>query len=127
MWSIESLEQRKKLIGTTLFNQEFMNIPITNEDAVIKEHWIKYYTEPPAFEYTMISIDPAISLKESADFSAINVMGYVGNNRYVLHSKGYKVSKNELINIVQHLYEKYKPKKVQVENIGAQDYLKQDL
>jgi len=43
MWSIEELEKRKKEIGTTLFNQEFMNIPFQVENTLIKQEHINYF------------------------------------------------------------------------------------
>jgi hypothetical protein len=44
---------------------------MSDEDAVIKRTWIKYQDSPPAPKRKVIVIDPAISKKETADYTAI--------------------------------------------------------
>jgi len=47
-----------------------MNIPISVENRIVKEQWIRYREIlPDNFENIIMAIDPAISEKENADFT----------------------------------------------------------
>jgi len=90
----KSLEKIKRTLGTALYNQEMRNRPRQDGDALIKEHWIKYFEkarlkrgkktgsifyhfpghEKPTKGRIMIGIDPAVSQKETADERAIAVI-----------------------------------------------------
>lgn len=119
MWSEESLRIRRDGlelpdgtfqlgIGTPLFNQEFRHIPLTKENSMIQEHWIRYWALlPEKFDKIVMAIDPADGEKETGDFIGICVVGFHGSNRYVLHCKGYKESSLEIPKIARSLFEKY--------------------
>ena len=71
LWSKKALKKRLSIIGTARFLQEFMHIPISRKDRVIKEHWIRYGMEDMDRDYTVMGIDPARSEKTKADETAI--------------------------------------------------------
>ncbi len=81
-WPFEALMERQEEIGRIAFNSEFMNTPIISENPIfLPEHMQGYDNSSLAFEeectktmYTTISIDPAISKKESSDFTAITAV-----------------------------------------------------
>lgn len=59
--------------GSIVFAQEYQNEPFSDEDAVIQEAWIQWVPDmPPRHELVRkaITVDPAISKKETADFTA---------------------------------------------------------
>jgi len=74
-------------IGTIEFNREYQNKPASDAEAVIKTSWIRYYDFMPEIKRKVISIDPAISKKDTADFTAIQCWGEgVDGNLYCLES-----------------------------------------
>ena len=127
-WSLEQLEERKSKLGTAFFNQEFMNIPISVENRIVKEQWIRYREIlPDNFENIIMAIDPAISEKENADFTWITILWVKWDNKYVLYSKPHKMTPNSLKRIIKALNIKYKPNKILVENVAYQEMLRQEL
>ena len=113
MWSKESLIERKKDIWSAIFNQEFRNIALSKEATVIKEYWIRYWEIlPDEFDFIIIAIDPAVSEKESADFTWISVAGFKNNKIYFLYAKQHKLSPNKLIDLVHSLNERFQPDKI---------------
>ena len=59
MRPLEALYQRKKDIGTNEFNQEFMNIPLSAEDAVVRYERIQRFTKIPLKrERLVLAVDP---------------------------------------------------------------------
>lgn len=66
------MQERKKEIGSWAFASEYMNDPISDETAPIKEHQIRYWTEFPQTYSSVLTVDPAYSDDEKADFKVVS-------------------------------------------------------
>lgn len=107
------------------FASQYMNEPIDSENQIFKKDYFKYYDRRPERLYVSMTIDPAISEKQSADYFAINVSGMDENYKiYVLDTlKGHwKVA--ESIDNIFTMYEKWHPSAVGLEVIAYQKALK---
>lgn len=116
MWSLESLAQRRADIGSLIFDQEFMHIPLSKEDALIKLEWCKRWTVLPKFDRTILSIDQATKENEKNDYTGIIFGGIAGGKFYVLRSKQIKLSPHKLEKYVDGLILNLKPDFVLKEN-----------
>ena len=128
MWSLEDLEKRKRKIGTTLFNQEFMNIPLQAENTLVKQEHINYFDyKGETFDYITIWVDPAISEKTNSDAFAIVVSWEIGDKKYVLEAKelhGKDKDPFSATNTVKSLYDKYRANNVVIETVAFQAVMK---
>lgn len=81
-WPLEKLEKLKTQIGSLLFQQEYLNIPISASERMVKDAWIRKVPRPPMKRHdsngnvvpavdTYGHIDPAISEKQTADYTAL--------------------------------------------------------
>lgn len=107
------------------FASQYMNNPIDSENAIFKKDYFKYYERRPERLYISMTIDPAISEKQTADFFAINVSGMDDKyNIYVLDTiKGHwKVA--ESIDNIFTTYQKWRPSCVGLETVAYQKALK---
>ena len=125
MWSLEELEKRKREIGSSLFNQEFMNIPIQAENAIIKPEHIQYfdYDSSWKFDYINVWVDPAISEKTNSDPFAIVVTGEIWLKKYVLEAvelKGKEKDPFRATKTVKRLYDKWGANKATIETVAFQ-------
>jgi len=85
LWGHKRLQERKKEIGSWAFSAEYMNDPITDESAAIKESMIRYWKELPNQYSCVIAVDPAYSEEETADFKVATLVGIDQNsNRYLI-------------------------------------------
>jgi hypothetical protein len=81
----EWLQQRKKEIGSFAFASEFMNDPKLDEHAPIKEHQIRYWDKLPSQYSAVITVDPAYSEDDKADFKTASLIIIDQNlNRYLV-------------------------------------------
>ena len=85
LWDHDRLQARKREIGTTAFASEFLNNPMLDENAPIKDEDIRYWDDLPK-QYSMVmAIDPAYSEDEKADFKACSLVAVDPNgNRYLV-------------------------------------------
>ncbi len=107
------------------FSSQYMNDPIDSLNQIFKKEYFKTYDRRPDRLYISMTIDPAISEKQSSDNFAINVAGMDENYRiYVLDTlKGHwKVA--ESIDNIFTTYQKWKPSAIGLETVAYQKALK---
>lgn len=107
------------------FASQYMNNPIDSENAIFKKEYFKYYDRRPERLFVSMTIDPAISEKQSADYFAINVSGMDEHYCiYVLDTlKGHwKVA--ESIDNIFTMFQKWRPSCVGLETVAYQKALK---
>jgi len=68
LWSHEKLQQRKREIGSWAFASEYMNNPVSDETVPIKEDQIRYWKDFPQTYSSVLTVDPAYSDDEKADY-----------------------------------------------------------
>lgn len=82
--------ERKKLANDIAWQREFLLKIVPEEDQVVHREWVQYYDDMPAdrFRWTKVGIDLAISLKTSADYTAMvtgSLYGYHENAKLYIH------------------------------------------
>lgn len=133
---------RLKVGGTLMFNREYLLIPSSGYDMIVQPKWIKREEELPSradyhLEEMVISIDPAFSLKESADYTAVvAAYVYIVKGRYEIHFLPKylerRISVPDLIQKLKWFIDKYGQKrtltiKIIVESNGAQELLANNI
>lgn len=131
---VVSIEEVKQEVGTIIFKQEWMLIPLNEADQIILDEWIKYYKQ--SFNHTderrykvVMAIDPAVSEKEAADFTAISVWVYdkLEERAYCCDYLNERLSYHMIKEKTSRLYKYWRPHTVIVEDVAAQNWLIQDL
>jgi len=130
-WSRQRLEERRREIGTIAFNSEFQNNPADPSTRVFQPEWVRFYSAEdiegvPLDIYS--GVDPALSLKERADYSAIVTIGIEQGGRiYVLDADMGRWTPQQLINRIFQKFLIYKHLLIGVEVAAFQQVLKEWL
>jgi hypothetical protein len=93
------LQNLEKAKGPYEFGAQYLLNPTPEEHQRFKEEWFNYYDEMPnpAGLRVCITVDPAKSLEDHADNTAITVCGYDERNRmYLLDGRDEKLAVDEL-------------------------------
>lgn len=135
-WPMPSLMERKKEIGAIAFNSEFMNDPIITENPIVVEDWLRYYeNDSLSFKedkkrgfYTVISIDPAISRRDNADYSAIIAVSATFDKepKYYIRVGGVRRGHwplNKQVFEMDDMYRKFSAKLMIIETVAYQQAL----
>lgn len=93
-WSLEFL---KSIEHTRSFALNYRNDPMASDGA----YWSKedfVYVEPTALTHVMLSVDPAVTSKESSDETGLAVVGFEASTgkTYVLHCEGVRLGPKQL-------------------------------
>jgi len=117
--------------GSIVFAQEYQNEPFSDEDAVIQEGWIKWIKDlPPAHELVRraFTVDPAISKKETADFTG-KIAGALGKdgNIYVYRIGNDRFSFREGLKDINKWNRQEEPSVIGIETVAFQKALSDSL
>jgi len=137
-WPDEALEQRRAEIGNDRFMSEFMNQPRVSDNPVFTENWVKnYLVDSAEFEallrkgmFTVTAVDPAISQRENADFTAIVTVSATFEDIpriYVRDARRDHWSMKDSVEQLFQIYDKYKQNKTVVETVAYQQAMMEEI
>jgi phage terminase large subunit-like protein len=113
-----SIEDKQRQLGSQVFSYEMMNQPIDDSIAEFKKEFQQTATEDELkhIRYnTFITIDTAVSQKESADFTGITINRVSSENKWYITSYKLKVNPKDLIEHLFYLQETYNPQAIGIE------------
>lgn len=115
----EFLKSQREDLGSYIYSTQYLNNPIDDENAVFKKSWFKSYEEDEIARLslnTLITIDPAVSQKEDADFTGIVVNSVdINNNWYFRKIEKLKIDPLEMIEKIFEMNRLWKPLKIGIE------------
>uniref|UniRef100_A0A6M3IZF1 Putative terminase n=2 Tax=viral metagenome TaxID=1070528 RepID=A0A6M3IZF1_9ZZZZ len=109
LWTHAKLQERKAEIGSWAFSSEYLNNPISNETAPVKDSQIRYWTDLPKQYSCVIAVDPAYSDDETADYKVASVVAIdQSQNRYLLQYVRTHAPIGEFQDSIINLFLRYK-------------------
>jgi predicted phage terminase large subunit-like protein len=100
-WPREKLAQRRQAIGATAFARAYRLVAVPDGDVPIRADWVRFWTEPAAREFRVLSVDPALSAKQSADASALVVLALTADNTVdCLEAAARRVAAPQLVELI---------------------------
>ncbi len=126
-FDIKELRTRLREKGWYEFSAQYMNNPVPDEDAEFKKDWFRYYDleEYKGKEMkNFMTIDPAISLKQGADYTAITVTGIDSfGNIFIKDIVRGHFKVPEIIQKIFEMNERWRPQLIILETIAYQKAL----
>lgn len=129
-----SIEDKKRQLGSQVFSYEMMNMPIDDSIAEFKREWIQRATEEDLKHMTtntFITIDTAVSEKDSADFTGICINRVSMENKWYITAYHVKMNPADLINHLFYLDETYRPTLLGIEEtsylLTIQPFLEEEM
>lgn len=130
-FSREELLRRLSEEGWYHFSAQYLNEPVPEQDAVFKREWFSHYEEDYVRGKILnkfLSIDPALSLSQDADYTAFVVVGVdEWGQILILDLLRKKMSPNDLINMIFFMREKWSLNDVGIETTAFQKVLAYSL
>jgi predicted phage terminase large subunit-like protein len=142
-FSLGWLEDRKRQMGSAIFATQYQNDTELMKGDIFREEWFREYDEPPEAATCdfWIGCDPAATKadvvlsgrKTSSDWWTIVVgarkrhpeEGW-GREVYVVDIWRARCTKQEYLDQLLRMYERYRPLEVLIETVASQEYLAQD-
>lgn len=107
------------------FDNEYLNLPMSEERRVFKRALFKYVDELPNTRLScFIAIDPAFTVKSTSDYTGIAIVWVDPQGMWYVKAYRVKITAKELVDTIFNLYDEYKPEKIGIEEIGFTEGLK---
>lgn len=133
-WSLASLRERRKEIGTTAFSKEYLNKPVNDLNSLFKQPWVhdnrfttqKYTTIKDRIERIIVAVDPSATNNKDSDECGIIVAAIARDffnkiTYYVLEDASIKASPKTWARRVLDVAAKWGANSIVVEtNIGGE-------
>lgn len=118
------LEEIRAEQGTYIFATQYLLEPVDEANMTFKPQWLEHYweTEPEGIK-KVITVDPAISKRESAAYSVVAVLGALDGRLYVLDYLRGHWNPGQLIDAMFSAAGKWGVKDVYVEAVAWQEAL----
>lgn len=129
-----SIEAKRVQLGSLVFSYEMMNQPIDEMMAEFKKEYIQLEVENTVkqLETTCyITIDSAVSEKESADFTGVTINRISTQNKWYVKTYRLKCNSKELIDHIFFLHKEYNPNFIGLEEttftMAIQPFIEEEM
>ena len=129
-----SIEDKQKQLGSLVFSYEMMNKPIDEMSAEFKREYAQPITEHEVSQKETscyITIDSAVSEKESADFTGITINRVDRGNKWYVKTYKLKINSKELIDHIFFLHKTYSPQFIGLEKttftLAIQPFMEEEM
>lgn len=110
------------------FSAQYMNEPIDDASRIFRDGDFRYFKRAPDGLFKAMTVDPAISEKNTADRTSIMVTGMDSSRHiYVLDYLAGRWGVSEVIENIFRMWERFYPNVVGMESMGFQRALKYSL
>ena len=113
-----SLEDKKKQLGSQVFNAEMMNLPLNPETQEFrKEMFQKIKMDEVLAKNTrcFVAVDTAMSEKAEDDNTGVCINYVDDENKWYLKARKYRISPKQLFDLLFKIYEDDSPEKIGIE------------
>lgn len=129
-----SIEDKQRQLGSLVFSYEMMNQPIDEMMAEFKKEYVQaetLHTIATKETNCYITIDSAVSEKESADFTGITINWVTLDNKWYIKTYRMKCNSKELIDHLFYLKKEYSPKFIGLEEttftMAIQPFMQEEM
>lgn len=120
-FSVEWLEDRRRSMGTLLFNSQYSNDVEAMKGRLFKAEWLRYFDIVPEGLRIYQGVDLAISQKETSDFFAHCTIGVdAQKNVYVLDAIQRRLTFKAQTDFIIERQRQWRPIKLLVESVAYQ-------
>lgn len=123
----ETLDRIREAVGTAAWLSLYQQRPVREEGAIFRKTWWRSYDAPPEPQRLVFSLDTAFKVKQSADYSVIEVWGETSSGYYLLHVWRQRAEFPELTRQATALAAIWKPNAVLIEDAASGQSLIQAL
>lgn len=122
---MDFIEHLKTTHTSAEFNAQYLNNPVDEENQIFKKGYFRYFNQRPQNLMVSLKVDPAISMKQEADYTAITIAGMdPKGDIYVLDYLRGRWTPHEIIDNIFKKHAQWKPRDAGLESVGFQKTLR---
>src|SRR5262249_10370435 len=119
-WPRERLQERRDEIGETSFARAYRLVCVSDDEVPIRSSWVQFWSKPTEYSRVILSVDPAVSAKRTADASALVVLGETAEHEvHCLQALAVRVPIPDLVTLIAATDRQWEPQVIVFESNAA--------
>lgn len=119
-WSRDRLAARRAEIGEAAFARAYRLECVAEGDVAIRPEWVKTWSGTHQYEMVILAVDPAASIGDRADRSAIVALGRLSNGTvHCLDAFARRVQASDLMKLIEDADRRWRPDMILFENVAG--------
>lgn len=119
-WPKERLEERRREIGAAAFARAYRLVCVPDDALVIRPESIRFWSGQDQYDRRILAVDPAISTRSTADFSALVMLGQTeGKQVHCLEAIARRLAAPALIELIADADRRWNPDMIVFEGVGG--------
>ena len=119
LYSAEDFEAKREEMGATVFSGQYLLQPLSEEDALCPESWIRRWSQLPDLRWRSMVIDPGGAVANMSDATGITICDTDENGTiYVVYADEFFLTPNQLIETIVKLKRIYDPDDIRIEKVA---------
>lgn len=119
LYSVEDFEAKREEMGGSIFSAQYLLKPISEEDALCPEHWLRKWNRLPDVRWRSMVIDPGGSSPGRSDATGITICDTDENGViYIVFADEFFVTPEELLELIRNLKNQYDPDDMRIEKVA---------
>ena len=119
-WPRERLAEREKEIGAVPFARAYRLICVPDAAVIIPIGSVQFWEAPAQYDLTVLAVDPAVSTRPSADFSALVMLGRTEKKQvHCLEAIAERVATPDLLRLIEQADRRWNPDLILFESQAA--------
>jgi len=115
-FTVDDFEIIRKRQNNNIFNSQYLLRPLSEEDALCPEAWIKYWDRLPDPSWRSMVVDPGGDSEGRKDPTGITIVDTdVNGNMFLVYAEEFSLTPIGLITKIKELSDQYHPDDVRVE------------
>jgi len=116
LYAMKDFEAKKADMGTAIFSAQYLLQPLSEEDALCTESWLKYWTELPRYRWRSMVIDPGGTEPGVSDPTGITIVDTDENGTmFVAYAQEHWLTPTGLIDLIIKLKQRFDPDDIRIE------------
>lgn len=116
LYAVDDFEGKREEMGNSIFSAQFLLLPLSEEDALCPEGWMRTWSKLPDLRWRSMVVDPGGSSPGKSDATGITIVDTDENGViYIVHADEYFLTPEKLIDCIVNLKNLYDPDDVRIE------------
>lgn len=119
LYSAEDFEAKREEMGSTIFSAQYLLLPLSEEDALCPESWLRKWSVLPDLRWRSMVIDPGGAVSGQSDATGITICDTDESGTiFVVFADEFFLTPDKLIDCIMNLKRQYDPDDIRIEKVA---------
>jgi hypothetical protein len=116
LYTVQDFEAKREEMGSSIFSAQYLLLPLSDEDSLCPESWLRYWDKLPDIRWRTMVVDPGGATPGVSDATGITICDTDENGTiYVVYAEEHFVTPLKMLELIENLKKQFDPDDIRVE------------